>query len=130
MIPTHHRKRSRKGISVELDFLEGLRRRLPNHEGILKALGDLYTRSGDYEAGMQVDERLVCLIPNQADVWYNLGCSYALVGRTDDAFHVLSRAIELGYDNYKWMLRDDDLRSLHSDMRFNKLLEQMVINQA
>jgi len=108
---------------IELRFLERLSDRLPEDLEILRAKADLYTKTGRYEAGLAADLRLSREVPGDETVWYNLGCSFALTGRIDEAFESLSHAIELGYADYDWMKGDPDLCSLRSDPRFEALLE-------
>ena len=110
---------------IELEFLEGLFRRLPQDILLIKALADFYTRVGRYEDGLRLDERLGQLCPGDALVWYNLGCSLALLKRPNEAFEALQQAIALGYDNVEWMRRDEDLRSIRHDARFRTLLQQI-----
>lgn len=107
----------------ELEFLQAVARRLPEDTGVMRALGDLYTRTGAYEDGLRVDERLSRLCAEDPVVWYNLACSLALANRPDDAFDALSRAVELGYNDYDGMKKDPDLASLHGDARFESILE-------
>jgi tetratricopeptide (TPR) repeat protein len=107
----------------ELEFLENIARRLPEDTEVLRALADMYTRTGDYTEGLRIDERLSHLCSEDPMVWYNFGCSLALVQRTEDALEALSRALELGYDDYEWMKKDADLTSLHGDPRFESMLE-------
>ena len=77
---------------------------------------------GRYEAGLEIDRELARVCPADPLSWYNLGCSLALVGRKDEAFDALSKAVEMGYDDYDWMRRDQDLSSLWDDPRFESLL--------
>jgi len=107
----------------ELEFLENIVRRLPEDTEVLRALADLYTRTGDYAEGLRIDERLSHLCAEEPLVWYNLGCSLALMERAEDALEALSRSVELGYDDYEWMKKDTDLTSLHGDPRFESMLE-------
>ncbi len=107
----------------ELEFLQAVARRLPEDTDVMRALGDLYTRTGAYEDGLRVDERLSRLCAEDPVVWYNLACSLALSSRLDDAFDALSRAVELGYNDYDGMKKDPDLASLHGDARFESILE-------
>jgi len=107
----------------ELEFLQAVARRLPEDTGVMRALGDLYTRTGAYADGLRVDERLSRLCAEDPVVWYNLACSLALSDRADDAFDALNRAIELGYNDYDAMKKDPDLAALHGDARFESLLE-------
>ncbi|MBU0677444.1 MAG: tetratricopeptide repeat protein [Verrucomicrobia bacterium] len=116
-----HRKR--RDLEVETRFLEGVRHRCPDHALLLKALGDLYTRTGKHADGLSVDLRLAQLCPEESEVWYNLGCSYALVGEREQALDALRRALDLGYSDYDWMLKDADLECLRNDPRFIDLLE-------
>ena len=73
-----------RSLRVELRFLEGVRNRYPADAKVLKAIGDLYTQAGHYEAGLEVDLKLSRICPEESEVWYNLGCSLALVGRKDE----------------------------------------------
>ncbi len=107
---------------VEISFLESVRNRCPRNQLLLEALGELYTGASRYEDGLRVDEELIKVCPKEPVAWYNLGCSYALVGRKDEAFTALSRAVELGYSDRDWMLRDGDLETLRNDPRFFKLV--------
>jgi len=120
------RQRLNQDTWVELSFLEKVRNRCPNDSNVLRALGDLYTRSGSHDEGLRVDEHLSRLCPDESEVWYNLGCSYALVGRKDDAFSALNKAVDLGYCDYEWIVRDNDLDNLRGDPRFQGLVNRVI----
>lgn len=107
---------------VEMSFLESVRRRLPAHQRTLEALGHLYTRTGRFADGLQVDEALTRLRPEDPVAWYNLACSQALTGQPESALQALGRALELGYDDVEWIRGDPDLKSLQDDPRFQALL--------
>ncbi len=115
-------KRKTREAELELAFLERLRARLPRDVELLKALGDLYTRTGRYRDGLEVDLLLVSLCADDPMVWYNLGCSRALIGEQDAAIEVLTRAVALGYRDLEFMAEDGDLQSLRSDARFQALV--------
>ena len=108
--------------AVELGFLEKVAGRLPEDIEVLQALAELYTKTGRYEEGLEIDRKLSQQLPNDDLVWYNLGCSCALTNRADDAFEALTNAVELGYSDYDWMKTDPDLNNLHADPRFESLL--------
>ncbi len=108
--------------AVELSFLEKVASRLPEDLEILQALAELYTKTGQFQKGLEIDRKLSHLLPADELVWYNLGCSYALTNNPDDAFEALTKAVELGYCDYDWMKTDSDLNSLHADPRFESLL--------
>ncbi len=120
------RKKTNPAMLKELDFLEGLCRRCPGDTDILKALGDLFTRTGRYEDGLKADLELSRLCPRDKLVWYNLACSYALTGRVDEALQSLERSIVLGYRDMRWIREDHDLDSLKQDARFMALLQRLA----
>jgi hypothetical protein len=61
---------------------------------------------------------------------YNAACSWALAGNTDSAFFYLFGAAEKNsYDNYNHIIQDTDLNTLHSDKRWNTLLEKIKANK-
>ena len=123
MIPIDNQPEDLRENKQELEFLQAVARRLPEDTGVMRALGDLYTRTGAYADGLRVDERLSRLCAEDPVVWYNLACSLALSDRSDDAFDALSRAVELGYNDYEGMKKDPDLKTLHGDARFESILE-------
>jgi tetratricopeptide (TPR) repeat protein len=108
--------------AVELGFLQKISKRLPEDLEILQALADLYTKTGEYEKGLEIDIKLSQQLPTDDLVWYNLGCSYSLMNHSDEAFEALTKAVELGYGDYDWMKTDPDLNKLHADPRFESLL--------
>ena len=108
--------------TIELALFQKLEKRLPNDTEILQVLAELYTKNQLFKAGLAVDLRLTKLDPQNGMVWYNLGCSFALNDRIDEAFEALSKAIEYGYDDYEWMKNDSDLDVLRDDKRYESLL--------
>ena len=115
-----------EGDLVELDFLEAVAVRLPRDVGVLKALADLYTRVGRYEDGLKMDHKLATLCPAEAQVWYNLACSLALLRQRDAALRSLKKAVTLGYNDYEWMSRDADLKSLREEKGFKSLIQRLT----
>ena len=71
-----------------------------------------------------LDLQLVRLRPDRPVPWYNLACSYALLGMADRAFEALERALRLGYGHIHHLRRDPDLKSLRRDPRFTRLLRR------
>lgn len=101
-----------------LELLQGAARRRPGNLRVLFELGDLLTRLGRVRDGLQVDLRLAEILPRDPTVHYNLACSYALLGRIEEAFAELEAAIGLGYRDAAHMAADPDLESLRPDPRF------------
>lgn len=114
-------KISKEDLEFEIRFFEGISRRDPNFIEALQILGDAYTKTGQWDKGLQVDERLSRLCPDSALVFYNLACSYSLLKQLDKAFAALDRAVKLGYDDARWLTKDPDLENLRTDSRFEKI---------
>ena len=58
--------------------------------------GELYTRTGRYEEGLKTDLELTRICPREAIAWYNLGCSYALIGHSERRQSVQHRECSRG----------------------------------
>jgi len=113
---TKHRES--KDLEIKIQFMEGIVRRDPEYIEALQLLGDHYTQRGSYDQGLRIDEKLSRLEPNNPLVFYNLACSYSLIGQVDLAAHALKKALTLGYRDFKWLARDPDLRTLRKDPVF------------
>jgi hypothetical protein len=114
-------RRELRDLDIEISFLEGVVRRDGSFVEALQLLGDGYTRRGRYDSGLKVDEQLSQLRPSDPLVLYNLACSYALTKRCEQSASTLIRAIELGYNDFKWLMRDPDLEDLHQHPVFEKV---------
>lgn len=127
------RKKKKAGeidYDFEISFFKKLLERRPSFIQALIALGSVYTQKGDYEKGLAIDLRLKQLRRDDPAVHYNLACSYSLLGRIDDAFLSLERAISLGYEDFAYLLRDPDLENLRKDKRFQHLLKKADAGRA
>ncbi len=124
MVEKDSRKTSLEEIADRhvLEILKAAARRRPRDLEILFYLGDLLTRLGYIEEGLQVDLTLARLQPRDPTVHYNLACSYALLGKKEEAFSELKKAVRLGYSDPDHMRADPDLESLRGDPRFGKIL--------
>jgi len=114
----------------ELGFLEEILARDPCNEDALMLLGHAYTRRGDLEKGLLMDQRLVRLRPNDAVAYYNLACSHSLLGQVDEAFAAIEKAISLGYSDLKHMLTDPDLERLRKAPRFRRFIRRLLGSRA
>lgn len=123
----HAPKVSRKKDDVEFEiaFYENILKETPDFIEALIAVGDLYTRAGFWQKGLDVDLKLSKLRSDDATIFYNLACSYALLNQTRPALTALSRAIELGYNDFKHLREDPDLENLMKDEQFQRFLAQL-----
>src|SRR5947209_1831922 len=105
-------RRQQRDLDIEIGFMEGVVQRDPKFVEALQILGDDYTRRGKFHEGLKVDEQLAQLRPQDPTMLYNLACSYALTKRYERAVAALSQAIEQGYRDFKWLVKDPDLSDL------------------
>jgi tetratricopeptide (TPR) repeat protein len=128
--PEGESKRSEKeDLAFEISFFAGIARRDPNYVEALQILGDAYTRTGQWEKGLEVDERLARLCPANPVVFYNLACSYSLLNRLDQCFGALQKAVQLGYRDLRWMEKDADLSNARVDARFEEVRQSLRATQ-
>jgi tetratricopeptide (TPR) repeat protein len=120
-------RQQQQDLDIEIGFIEGVVQRDPQYVEALQILGDDYTRRGKFENGLRVDERLAKLRPDDPTVLYNLACSYALTDQLKEAFSILSRAIDQGYTDFKWLLKDPDLKKLRTDPSFADIQKKMKV---
>src|SRR5262245_32252531 len=59
-----------------------------------------------------------------ANAPYNAACCYGLLGKTDDAFTWLGKAIEAGWRDIEHLKTDADLDKLHADPRWEQVLKR------
>ncbi len=120
------RLRERTQVEFELDFLGRVLERDPFYAAAIRVHAHNLARSGHVAKALQMDRRLVRLQPERTIPWYNLACSYAVLGMTEPAFAALQHAVELGYDYINHMAHDPDLKSLRRDPRFDRLVRRVM----
>ena len=113
-------------LDIEIEFLSGLIERDPEYVEALQLLGDDFTKRGQFNEGLKIDEQLSRLLPEDSMVFYNLACSYSLTDRIDDSITALNKAVHLGYDDSKWMDTDPDLKKVRTDPRYQSIRHQLT----
>lgn len=99
-------------VDFEIKFYEGVVKTNPDFVDALSALGDLYTKKGLFEKGLEIDVRLSRLKPKDPMVLYNLACSYALLDHLNSSFNAIKKSIKCGYDDFDYLFKDKDLEKL------------------
>jgi C-terminal processing protease CtpA/Prc len=61
-----------------------------------------------------------------AGCFYNAACSFALAGKSDEAFSALERGVAAGLVDTEGAKQDTDLASLHGDARWQPLLDRLA----
>jgi tetratricopeptide (TPR) repeat protein len=110
---------------LDVKLCEAVLAAIPDNPEALSYLGAVYTKRGEYQKGLELDLRLLRIKPASPRVHYNLACSYTLLGRIDDAFKALNRAIEFGFADAEHMEKDEDLNGLHDDERFQAMVKRI-----
>ena len=109
-------------LDFDIDFFERLLARKADSVEVLRILAELVSKRGLVNRAVALDRRLVELLPDDFLARYNLACSLARAGQSDEAIDSLSRAILLGYDDLAHMESDPDLESLKDHPDFQALL--------
>ena len=123
------RPTSNNDIDCEIRFYENILRESPDFIETMMALADLYTKKGLYREGLELDERLARLRPEEPVIFYNLACSYSLLNDQYAALNAIRRAVELGYDDFEHLYNDQDLAQLMADEQFRKYLKDIQKKQ-
>lgn len=121
--------RDRSQLEFDTEFYARVLDRHPDYIDVLRCQGELLTRQGQYQQGLEMDLRLVALLPDDEVALYNLACSLSLVGRLQESIETLRRAIECGYDDLEYFLLDSDLDNLRDEPEFLQLLEDYGIEE-
>ena len=116
---------NQRELDTKIEFMAGLVRRDPDYVDALQLLGDHYTQRGLFNEGLQVDERLARLEPQNPLVFYNLACSYSLTEQFNRAALALDKALELGYRDFNWLAKDPDMKKLRAHPAYEELREKI-----
>lgn len=79
--------------------------------------------SGDYAGALPLFREMARRDPESFVPTYNIACTLAQLGRTDEALDALGRAIELGFDDLAHLRHDPDLAPLRETDRFQAILD-------
>ncbi len=117
----------RPQVDFELEFFDRLLSLIPDYAEVLRAQASNLTIKGRIREGLKIDQQLVAVRPLDPTAHYNLACRYAILHQRDLALKTLRRAVELGYRDFRFMIRDTDLNSIQNDPRFRDLLREFGI---
>jgi len=114
----------RIGHALEIGLARAVLSENPKHTGALLSLGAALTAAGRHEEALTADLRTVEVLKEDASAWYNLACSYSNLDQVDDALETLTKALDLGWRDFPYLLKDPDLENLRRDPRFRELLQK------
>jgi uncharacterized Ntn-hydrolase superfamily protein len=81
-----------------------------------------WRQKGNIKKAAEILKAAVLRYPDQAVLHYDLACYLALLGEKEDALKALERALQLDAGLKELAKKDDDLKTLRSDPRFEKLV--------
>lgn len=87
-------------------------------------LGHYYSNKKEWEQAVKAFAVMALADPDDEEADYDLACTYAAMGRKDEAFEHLTRSIAKGSDNFDLIRGDGRLRNLRDDPRFAILVPQ------
>jgi hypothetical protein len=77
---------------------------------------------GETERGELLIEAAMAITGPDPDLLYDLACTRALAGDTDQALAYLEQAIDTGFRTFTHIEQDPDLASLRTDPRYADLM--------
>jgi tetratricopeptide (TPR) repeat protein len=114
-------------LEFDIEFFDGVLRRQPHYLDVLRCQGQLLSRKGLHARALEIDRRLVELVPDDAVAHYNLGCSLALMGNVQEAVESLRQALRQGYTDIDYLEADRDLESVRRLPEYAQLLREFGI---
>jgi tetratricopeptide (TPR) repeat protein len=115
-------------VDFQIELFDRILARNPNDISNLRALGELLALKGQYERSLEIDRRLVALVPRDCVARYNLACRLAMQGSTGPALEELGRAMEFGYEDFEHLEIDSDLDNLRHLPAYQALLREYGIS--
>jgi tetratricopeptide (TPR) repeat protein len=112
-------------LRFQIGICEEVLRISPADTEALRFLAHAYIAVGRLDDGLAADRRLVELLPHDPRARYNLACSCALTGRTDEALDRLREACDLGFDDLNLLRRDRDLDALRAHPRYKEVEREL-----
>jgi tetratricopeptide (TPR) repeat protein len=107
-----------------LDTLEVMTCNYPYRIDGYHYLGHFYAEKKDQQRALELFRIMSVVDPREEEAEYDIACTLAAMGRKDEAFEHLRRAIELGAHEFELMRRDGRLGPLRGDPRFDEMVPE------
>src|SRR5437868_813808 len=82
-------------------------------------------RLGQTDQALERGRRAFAVDPEDAGVLYNLGCTYALAGLSEQAIEHLNKAVQNGFGQREWVENDPALDPIRGDPRYHTILQKL-----
>jgi tetratricopeptide (TPR) repeat protein len=106
------------GAGINIDGLD------PYYVDIFISLGNRYLTEGKYDKAETEYRKALRIAPRNSVAAYNMACAYSLKKDLDNALDWLEKCVQYGFDDFKWMREDPDLKNLHEMPRFKEILRR------
>jgi tetratricopeptide (TPR) repeat protein len=73
---------------------------------------------------LQESDGEIDFMEEYSSLYYNLACCYATTGNISKALEAIETSLEGGWTDFEWMKKDEDLKALHSNKKFFKMIRQ------
>lgn len=104
---------------------EAVIRATPKNTDALRLLSHFYTKQHKHDKALEIDKKLVSLLPDDSFCHYNLACSCSNLGMLEEGLNSLELAILLGYNDAKHMENDSDLNNLRNHPRYKEVTSRL-----
>jgi predicted Zn-dependent protease len=122
-------RKQQSQLDFDIGFFDRVLARNPADVSVLRRQAEALARKGEYVRALELDRRLVSIMPQDCVARYNLACSLALGECRVEAINQLRQALEQGYDDFEYLAHDTDLKNLHGEPAYQKLLREFGVVQ-
>jgi adenylate cyclase len=85
----------------------------------------ILAKAGDRDRAVDYIQRSLALDSEDSQMLYNISCSYALIGMSEEALSSLETAVDNGFGFKEWLEHDTDLDSIRATPRFQAIAQAM-----
>jgi tetratricopeptide (TPR) repeat protein len=99
------------------------------YPGFTRALNELsiiYINKQAYEQALPLLEKIVELEPDSISAHYNLACLYAKYGKIEKSLRWLRKCVELGFNDWQLLEKDDDLKNIRDSLYYKELINSGI----
>ncbi|HLW82873.1 MAG TPA: protein kinase [Candidatus Acidoferrales bacterium] len=107
-----------------IEALENQLRQFPDDVRARILLGNFLATFGQADEAVRHVRIAVAMRPSEPNVLYNAACTYGLLQMKKEALDTFRRCLEAGYSNADWCTKDPDLKILHDDPEFKRLIAE------
>jgi len=97
----------------------------PDSITVIQALAVAYSNKGDYEKALGMFDKMRQILPDKAEIYYNISCIKARQGRVNESVEWLRLALSKGFKNRSLLVTDKDLDAIKGSQGFREIVQRM-----